>query len=77
MHSPRLIIWTFKDLTIYLWAYLFSLFWGRAKIALDLVDAYLYAMIEFFLEDLKKESTGSQIEEGEEALGETNLNDTV
>jgi hypothetical protein len=33
-------------------------------------------MIELLLEDLK-ESTRSQIEEGEEVLGETNLNDTV
>lgn len=33
------------------------------------IDAYLYAMIEFFQEDLK-ESTRSQIEENEEALEE-------
>ena len=37
MQSPGPIIWTFNDLTIYLRAELFSLLWGRAKIALDLV----------------------------------------
>jgi hypothetical protein len=50
---------------------------GEVRVrVVEFANRRIYAMIELLLEDLK-ESTRSQIEEGEEALGETNLNDTV